>query len=559
MDTFMSRILPVVGTTFTTKRVAFFGVHHTALVMDAFARCGTRRQDIMDGSIISEGDNIAPHLGSEFVGSPAAVAMSSFLQKHQEGEGAWDLSLGMTTTDALKGSLDGVDFVIGGGTLAELITLEGAADQMDVEGVFFTILDGVPVSSAVFLKRNGDLPVRRFLDASGKTSEQLDGNDLVKRRIDWLDASDLAMTIAKANLLQDTSYACDLSMVDEGRSLILRGTPSWPWTVIPLAPDDPRIEGLMAKKYVHVPHPVSLLRDGRVLLIGLGTGSLFAGEAVNFFNHLCLVDCKEYSPFNPVRQLPGTASVGHPKASFLQRLLAHRINHHDDEWKEEIEGSTGLSTLSWGERTLSAVDLAVDDSDEARGKLEKVIDAFRPTIAVVAMGQTQGENFVACEILKKRGIPTAVPSAFPSATHYQIIVLEHKEGGPCYECVHQKLPVDHGPGPALSAEQREMFYGGTQPATIFETWPSSHVLLRSVVELALPPAVRSSWFSRLLAEERISLVGCNIAQQTDGNFLYGCVLPGQVVSYGIPDIVGRDDIDVCSCGRRNTVTIRLED
>lgn len=559
MDEYMSRILPVVGETFTTKRMAFFGVHHTALVMDAFARCGTRMQNIMDDSCVRDGDNIALHLGRESIGLSSAEAISSFLQDHQRGRGTWDLQRFDMSVIDIRSGLRNADFFIAGGTLSDLLMLEMIAEEESVEGVFFTLLDGVPVSSAVFLKRRGDLPVHRFVKSSGKFAQELDGNNLVSRRLDWLDASDLAMTVAKADLLRDTKYACDMSMVDDGRSLILRGTPSWPWTVIPLVPDDPRIGELMKKKYMHIPPPVDLLRDERVLLIGLGTGSLFAGEAVNFFNHLCLVDSKAYSVFNPVRQLPGVSSVGHPKAEFLMRMLAHRINSLDREWHEWVEAATDMSTLTWGDRSLSAVDLAVSDSEVARARLGQVIDAFRPTVAVVAMGQTQGENFIACEILRQRGIPTVVPSAFPSATHYQVIILEHKEGSPCYECVHQKLPVDHGPGPELSAEQREMFYGGTQPATIFETWPSSHVLMRSVVELCLPPAVRDRWFTDLLGEERVSLVGCNIAQRTEEGWLYGCVFPGQVVAYGVPDIVGRTDVDVCSCGRRNRVSIRLEE
>jgi hypothetical protein len=116
------------------------------------------------------------------------------------------------------------------------------------------------------------------------------------------------------------------------------------------------------------------------------------------------------------------------------------------------------------------------------------------------------------------------------------------------------LAIDGGAGPSLSPDEQQMFYGGTQPATLAETLPSAHSLLRLARDLALPPAARPPYLQAQLAGERNCLVGANRAERdAAGGWLYGVDRPFKMVSFGIADIVGSRAEQPCPCGRVNRV------
>jgi hypothetical protein len=96
-----------------------------------------------------------------------------------------------------------------------------------------------------------------------------------------------------------------------------------------------------------------------------------------------------------------------------------------------------------------------------------------------------------------------------------------------------------------------MFYGGSQPATLAETLPSAHSLLRLVVDLGLPRGARPAYLLAELAAERTCLVGSNRAEQSPaGGWLYGLAQPFSMVSYGVEDVLATGLRTACSCGRR---------
>jgi hypothetical protein len=98
-----------------------------------------------------------------------------------------------------------------------------------------------------------------------------------------------------------------------------------------------------------------------------------------------------------------------------------------------------------------------------------------------------------------------------------------------------------------------MFYGGTQPATVIETYPSVHCLLRLSIELCFSPQLRSRWFKDALKNETTCFVGANKSEKAGKSWLYGIQFPGQVVRYGSLDMIGNEETNACICGRQNKV------
>jgi hypothetical protein len=167
------------------------------------------------------------------------------------------------------------------------------------------------------------------------------------------------------------------------------------------------------------------------------------------------------------------------------------------------------------------------------------------------MGRTHDDNFAATSALRRRGIRHITPSAFPGVTHYKHILTDGAEG-PCYDCIQGHLPaVDSGAGPALSPAEREMFYGGSQPATLAETYPSAHSLLRLAVDLALPRGARPGYLLRELGAERPCFVGANRAEQSGDAWLYGVDRPFGMVTFGVADVARAEKPVRCACGRIN--------
>jgi hypothetical protein len=201
---------------------------------------------------------------------------------------------------------------------------------------------------------------------------------------------------------------------------------------------------------------------------------------------------------------------------------------------------------------------SLEVSEENEEKLAELIRWYNPTLAVVGMGRSGAAepNFIAANLLRKAGIRHIVPSAFPSAAAYKMIVVDGASGA-CYGCIQHKLVIDAGNAPTLTNAQQRMFYGGVQPATVFETYPSVHCLLRLCIELC--SSGRRIWFSELLAQEKNCLVGCNRAEQKDGGWVYGVSMPGQVVAYGTADLAGTREFTQCpSCGRSYSVRHKME-
>jgi len=579
---YYQRIRPVVGDTLKEKKIAFLGARNTIIAIDAFARCGTTKMLIYDSSRVEREDLFSCFLGNEFLGMESSKAAVKAITRHNTLEDSWELETrpGLSKENLPEVAKElkekEVDIIFGGGSLEECLLLDELSRSSGIPAVIFCLFSGCEVNSAVFLGSFGEflksVPEERMKE--GIITKDLSRIPL-KRRFDFLECNDLAMMLAYQALSKGSRYERkDLNrlVLDEKKDIILIGSRDWPWQVDYLNTRDEKdaglISSLFSRKAARYYLPLELLKSMRVMVLGCGTGSLCIGELANIFGSLLLVDCKKFSSFNPVRQLAGTRFIGREKAFALQKILKRRIlpsrrKRWDYQKHERCNSCAKLTTryysikgnngsISGEKRELWAAHLALKEYDhKSVSKFEILLDDFKPDLVIVAMGQALDDNFVATRILRKRGIRHIIPSAFPSATHYEDIFVDGKKG-PCYSCLQSTITPDLSPGPELTDEQREMFYGGSQPATVLETLPSAHSITRIASELALDDEFRSSWFLELISCEENCLVGGNKVEMQDGSWLYGVGFPGQVVSYGTKDIFGaRKEGETCECGRIN--------
>lgn len=561
-EQYFNRIFPIVGKGFMEKSVAVFGADFCSLVAEAFARCGIMKMLFVGNEVATAESTIPLTFGQRFKGKQASKALEIAFKRHNRKQKSWDIC--HTTNFPLDADLlkkRKIELLVGGGSKEICEYVIQLSEKTGISAVTFSLLKNSVLRYAVFVNAPGMNSALNLINRC--FAEKLSGYEHL-RRLDWLDASDMAMSIAKALLLRGTEYQrqdFEELLFNQKRNIIFRGTSDWPWTVVYSNPEEDKewIKKTLSEEEYPVYLPLGVLDGERVMVIGCGTASLFIGEAVNFFGSLFLLDCKKFSVYNPVRQLTSTDYIGRIKPFALQEILMKRIAPSSKSWIKKRQKGILTVTNKKTNFSVSAKRFEIVDTGDSTKQFNELLDTYQPTLVIVAMGRS-GENdanFVATRILRERGIKHIIPTAFPSAAYYKKIVVDGSQG-PCYDCLHHHLPIDLGDAPQLSEEQSQMFYGGTQPATVMETYPSIHCLLRLSIELCLPPQLRSPWFSDMLEKEKNCFVGGNKAERTEEGWLYGIRFPGQVVTYGAEDIIGCDAFSVCTCGRKNKTFIRLE-
>lgn len=569
---YFNRIKPIVGETLRNKRVAFFNPTFSCLVADALARCGVTHQwyyldqpVVPQDAIFMTYDHVPPE-------PSAAKHLIHAIQQHNNLEQDWHLNVSVTTfLSSMVQELrtNKIDLIVGGGNLGECRLINWVARQANIPAVIFLVFDGLPVNSLVYIS-HPDLPDNLLAITACLPESKVLSQILLPNRLRWLEVVDLALNFSKALLLRGTPYQrADLEELFfiEQRHVVLRGRFEWPWWVHYLNPatQENYLRKIFSQHFFIPPPPIDLLRQERVMVIGCGTDSLLIGELVNYFRNLLFVDYKAFSIFNPVRQLVGTSWVSdEPKPFVLQKFLAARL---DPTGTWDTTQNDLATTMSNGFYSLNAVELCLKSKiPGAVQKFEALLDWFQPTLVIVSMGRARDDNFVACEILRRRGIKHLIPTAFAGATHFETIVVD-SQNTPCYECLQGRLRVDVGQGVELSHEISDMLYANpddpVQPATIVETWPDMHMTLRLALELALPQAARAKWFADCLHTGRTCFVGGNqsvLADTKNGGYTFGVAYPGQVVLYGISDFVGLDTTFTCQvCGQTHQIKYQLKE
>ena len=526
---YYDRVAPVVGGSLRDRCVAVKGGPLLSRALTALGRTGVRRFVVADGD-------------ADF-----AAALGETLSAHNGWEAYQVDTASGADADQMLALAAGPQPVRGEEVLA-------TARERGQPAVIGWLLEQGPARRARLVWLPEMEAIAGLGDALSARARQLDGfrqASPASRFVDWLDLNALVLSAAQHVLLRGGERAApelDVLWLQERRPLLLHGNTGWPWATHYPDPTTPLPEAGVGAEPVL---PPALTARARILVLGCGTASLMLGEATRFFRTLVMCDAKSFSVFNPVRQLCSTDDVdGDLKPFVLQRTLSARVDARAKapvSWEDEAG-----DIVRWrrgGGYAFGGAELLLKQRQAASvTRYRQILDEAQPDVVVVAMGRSRDDNFTACEILRARGILHIVPTAFPGVTHFKHIVVDG-DRGPCYACLQNRLPVDTGPAPELQPQARELFYGGTQPATLAETLPSAYGLLRLTIALALPAAARPRWFTRALHSERTCFVGANRALLRDGEWLYGVPLPHQMVTYGTADVQVGVDSHCPTCGR----------
>ena len=255
--------------------------------------------------------------------------------------------------------------------------------------------------------------------------------------------------------------------------------------------------------------------DRTIVVIGTGTASLMLPFLRYTKAHVLLVDTGKFSEYNVVRQWCTVEDVGYFKAPSLARRLLSKLS---------VRASSTTSDLS---------DLAL---------LKELLPCLYKPIVVLSTGETTYINHKIAKVLWDMKIPFVVPSALPSCLYWKTIVVDRSLSENCYSC-YQGEPASSPP--VMRTEAMEVYYGGTQPATVFETLPSACFLFYCVTQLLTPPEYQDAWFQETVRMGRCFLGG-NVAQKdSSGKATYNLDYPGEVRTYAVEDLQNWPSCMVC--------------
>lgn len=235
-----------------------------------------------------------------------------------------------------------------------------------------------------------------------------------------------------------------------------------------------------------------------VLIIGAGTAAWIYTILKEYFAELVVVDGKKVSPYNICRQPYAEDEIGMNKVD--AKVFAHA---HTKRVCMHIE---------------------------TKKQIEDLLSTYKPHVVVVGTGDTNGINHVIGEALREHKIPGVFAGMLPGATYYK--ATKYVPGGPCYSCYQGKSNMD---SPTLSVESRELYYGGTQPATVFDTYPSAALCASSAYRLVTTiPELHT----------RGCVLGANTTQEKDGKTLYGVSI-GNTKRFAPQDLNSPAACEVC--------------
>jgi hypothetical protein len=302
--TYFDRVRPAVGELLQTRSLAVWRVERCALPAEALARSGLRHQVWFSSAPSSAA--MRRSFGESLRGGAAGDALAAHCAAHNTFETDWQLDRRPAETAQLARLLRREPPAL---LLAALDEQAGEVCRLALDAAVPLVMVHVPaggVLGAVALVwtpgSNADPAALVRLCRQLATLPRRD-LDREENQIDGLEASSLALSLCRFLLAPQRPPRPDLvgPLLEQGRSVILRGQPAWPWAVRLVAPGDAGIVEIAADPRPPYRPPASLLHGERLMVLGLGTASLFVGEAPLLARQLLLVDAGEVSPFNPVR------------------------------------------------------------------------------------------------------------------------------------------------------------------------------------------------------------------------------------------------------------------
>jgi ThiF family len=571
---YYARIVPVLGAGLRHARIAVCGVAAVTGAVERLAGCRAVRWWIADDTVLAPAHPLVRG-GGAAAGTPAGPALAAWLQAHNAWETGWEFRHYPALTPATLAPLAAAwrreppDLLLGGGDAATLATLAALARDLAVPALLVAHYAAADPSAACLALLPGDGGHGRDwpdLCAALGAPPLADPAALPATPAAWhawTEANSLAALLARALLLPGsphTAPALDRIFWRERRTAAVLGTAAWPWTVQyadlavagqrqVVSGDEPSAvscqpSGIAAHatptntqdSYSALSNvPTAPLREQHsALVVGCGSlGSLVARGLVasGAVGRLALVDGETVDAANPVRQFFHTDQVGQPKAA----ALAHTVQVGDDR--------AGLAAF------------------------RRLLRTERPDVVVLATGSHA--DYALARVLRRLGIPHIVGRCYPRARYFEIIVVDGRRG-PCFGCLRGHLYT--GPAPAPTPEEALRYDRPappgelqSEPATVVESGRAADVMARLAAALARPRRERAPWLLDLLTSEQTCLIGGLTVEAVPGPagdlaWAYGVQVPGQVVAFGVAQVVGTGAVQVCpDCGRRLSVAYPLVD
>ncbi len=580
---YYARIVPVLGAGLRHARIAVCGVAAVAGAVERLAGCRAVRWWIAGDEPLTPAHPLVRGSGAR-AGTPAGPALAAGLQAHNAWETGWEFRHYPALTPATLVPLaatwraDPPDLLLGGGDATTLATLGALARALDVPALLVAHYAGTDPSAACLALLPGDgghgrnwpdlctaLGAAPVADPAALPATPTAWHA-------WSEANGLAALLARALLTHGGPHAApalDRILWREHRTAAILGTAIWPWTIqyadlavagrrrvvsgqwSVVSEDEPSAVSRQSStehSALNTRHSYSALSTQHsALVVGCGSlGSLVARGLVasGAVGRMALVDGETVDAANPVRQFFHTDQVGQQKASAL---------------------ATNLAAIRPGAWTAHTMHVRADRAGLAA--FRRLLRAERPDVVVLATG-SQGDYALA-RVLRRSGIPHIVGRCYPRARYFEIIVVDGQQG-PCFGCLRGHLYT--GPAPAPTPEEALRYARPAppgelqgEPATIVESGRAADVLTRLAAELAQPRPQRPPWLRDVLAREQTCLIGGLTAEavpDADGDlaWAYGVQVPGQVVAFGVDQVVGAGTVQVCpDCGRRLPVAYPLVD
>ncbi len=498
---YFARVQPIVGDCLRDKRVALLNLAVGAETARLLAACRVEHW-----LLPADGDVLAAELCARY--------------------GVVDTRCGWTDAE-----MRSTDLLVGGGSLADCQQLAAACAAYSRPGLaLLSLAEGGMLISL----RGADAP-DQLESAIGASSPAFQPSALSPQPsvLDYLDLSHHAARLARRILLGETS----------GSESWRFGDATWPWRVSEkgeqrFAPTRhatifqiPPQHSALCPQHSNPPQP-------SFLVLGCGSvGSYLARDvALAGASRLLLLDDEDVAAANPVRQFYTRQDIGASKTA----RLAENI------------GAVASCCMAVGRRfrldessspSLSSRDARLGDETE----FARLVESEHPDVVVLATGTNA--DYRAARLLRRMGVAHLVARCYPRARYFEVVLVDGKRG-PCYDCVRGHLYT--GPIPALTAEQRAAYdaHGGTlvaEPATLVESGWAAAVAARLAMQLALPASARAAWFERCIEEQAVCFIGGNVAERRPNGWAYGISSVGQVVTYGMSDIIGSVGAEARPC------------
>lgn len=527
----IDRILPVVGTAFNEKKIMAFNPDLTGPLVDIAYRCG------IQGIFLERGHPLGYSL-PYFTPSAfdSAFGWADKMDTHFEEE--FRICDVFSHEDEVPVA---VDLIVGGGSSRQVYRALSSAMFSGTPAIVGFLTAGHIVSFYYDGKDNER--ARKFIQVLKKTKSVRNYTKETLRTGELLDCMGWMM---KTHFLKDEEelrnhWTWD-RMINQKRSLVVRGHAHNPYEIFW---NDVMYTGDLDT----IPVFTTLdpeLTSKHIMVIGCGTATLFLRDAVRFFKKLTLIDYKPFSEFNPVRQdVPERLVNKRVKSIELVEQLYRRIG---GDWETLAERTDMLAIADENGRQFTG--LVQQPSTEA--DMQRLLDEHNPDLVILSTGRTQDVNHALGKVLRQRSIPHIIPSALPGALYHKLVIVPAgaEKEVPCYSCFQGKGREDRR-GPDLPTEARELYYGGTQPATMFETLPSARALLRTSIDLISRPAMRSKWFAGVLSRQELCHLHSNVVQRDPATDepLYGLARTGKMMTYSVEEMAGHPACPVC--GRLN--------